>query len=58
MDRRKFIKRTGFATVGVSLSSSILENLFASTINEFNGEIPLRVLGKTNERVSIIGLGG
>ncbi|NOX64221.1 MAG: aldo/keto reductase [Chlorobi bacterium] len=58
MDRRKFIKRTSFATVGVSLSDTILQKLFASTVKEYNGEIPKRVLGKTNEKVSIFGLGG
>ncbi len=58
MDRRKFIRRTSLATVGVSLSDTILEKLFASTVKEYNGEIPKRVLGKTNEKVSIIGLGG
>ena len=58
MDRRKFIKRTGLATVGLSMSDTILEKLLASTVKEYNGEIPQRVLGKTNEKVSIIGLGG
>lgn len=58
MDRRKFIKRTSIATVGLSISDTIIEKLFASTIKEYNGEIPQRVLGKTNEKVSIIGLGG
>ena len=58
MDRRKFIKRTGLATVGLSMSATILEKLLASTVKEYNGEIPQRVLGKTNEKVSIIGLGG
>jgi len=58
MDRRKFIKRTGLATVGLSMSATILEKLLASTVKEYNGEIPKRVLGKTNEKVSIIGLGG
>lgn len=58
MDRRKFIKKTSFATVGLSISDTIIEKLFASTIKEYNGEIPHRVLGKTNEKVSIIGMGG
>ncbi|MEN8192923.1 MAG: aldo/keto reductase [Bacteroidota bacterium] len=58
MDRRKFIKRTSFATVGLSISDTIIEKLFASTVKEYNGEIPQRVLGKTNEKVSIIGMGG
>ncbi len=58
MDRRKFIKRTGLATVGLSMSATILEKLLASTVKEYKGEIPERVLGKTNEKVSIIGLGG
>ena len=58
MNRRKFIKRTGLATVGLSMSDTILEKLLASSVKEYKGEIPQRVLGKTNEKVSIIGLGG
>ena len=58
MDRRNFIKRTSLAAAGLSMSDIIIEKLLASTIKEYNGEIPKRVLGKTNEMVSIIGLGG
>lgn len=58
MDRRKFIKRTSLATVGLSISDPIIERLLASTIKEYNGEIPQRILGKTNEKISIIGMGG
>lgn len=58
MDRRNFIKNTSFATVGASLSNTIIGKLLASTIDEYHGNIPQRILGKTNEKVSIIGLGG
>lgn len=58
MNRRKFIMSTSIASVGLTLSDSILGKLLSSTIKEFSGDIPRRVLGKTNEKVSIIGLGG
>jgi len=58
MDRRTFLRKTAFTTVSVGFTSSILEKLFAMEIKEYSGDIPQRVLGKTKEKVSIIGLGG
>lgn len=61
MDRRDFLKKTGLAA-GVVVSRGLLEltyiqNAFAGEI-ERRGEMMVRPLGRTGEKVSAIGLGG
>jgi len=53
MKRRKFIKLGAAGTLALQVP-----NVFASP--ELSGikEIPLRILGKTGEKVSIVGFGG
>jgi len=56
MDRRNFLK-TGTAAAGLAASHRILKPLVASEPS-VTGEFPMRVLGKTGEKLSIIGFGG
>ena len=59
--RRKFLKSTGGALAVTSLGAGSLMNLAHGSESEKSGEvkmIPKRVLGKTGEKLSIIGFGG
>jgi aryl-alcohol dehydrogenase-like predicted oxidoreductase len=56
MDRRNFLK-TGTAAAGLAASHRLLEPLAANAAAA-TGDFPKRVLGKTGEKLSIIGLGG
>jgi aryl-alcohol dehydrogenase-like predicted oxidoreductase len=61
MDRRDFLKKAGLAAA-VAISSNIIEELsdriaFADEI-ERRGDMIVRPLGRTGEKVSVIGLGG
>jgi len=56
MDRRNFLK-TGTAAAGLAASNRLLEPLTASEV-AVAGEFPKRALGKTGEKLSIIGFGG
>lgn len=58
MNRRKFIKRGSNAAIAFAVADPLLRTLFAYPVEEFAGEIPKRVLGKTGEKVTIMGLGG
>jgi len=58
MDRRDFIKQSASGVLGLTLTDVIVRNLFAKSVKDIPGKIPMRVLGKTNEKVTIIGLGG
>ncbi len=58
MDRRNFLKKSISGVMGLSLAEAVLNDLLARTVHEYDGEIPKRILGKTNEKVTIIGLGG
>jgi aryl-alcohol dehydrogenase-like predicted oxidoreductase len=58
MDRRNFLKR-GTAAAGLAASQKILEPLAASgEAVKDDAAFPRRVLGKTGEKLSIIGFGG
>ena len=52
MDRRKFLKKIGCAGAGLALAA-VGQQVSAQQANE----MPKRVLGRTNEKVSILGLG-
>jgi len=52
MDRREFLKRAGFAGAGLALAV-MQQPLDAQTVEE----LPKRILGRTKEKVSILGLG-
>ena len=52
MHRREFLKKIGCAGAGLALAA-VSPQAFAQT----PGELPTRVLGRTNEKVSILGLG-
>jgi aryl-alcohol dehydrogenase-like predicted oxidoreductase len=56
MDRRNFLK-TGTAAAGLAASQKILEPLAAAGEGA-KGDFPKRALGKTGEKLSIIGFGG
>ena len=58
IERRRFIKQSSLATLGLALSDPIIKKMFAAELKEFEGNIPKRILGKTNLKVTIIGLGG
>jgi uncharacterized protein len=50
MDRRDFLKKTAAVTVATSLNSPLAHSSDAA--------VPMRTLGRSGEKVSIIGLGG
>jgi len=52
MGRREFFKRTGY--IGAGLSLAVLQHPLRAQTDE---ELPKRVLGRTNKKVSILGLG-
>jgi predicted aldo/keto reductase-like oxidoreductase len=52
MHRREFLKKIGCAGAGLALTS-VVKPAFAQSVDE----LPKRVLGRTNEKVSILGLG-
>jgi aryl-alcohol dehydrogenase-like predicted oxidoreductase len=57
MDRRNFLK-TGTAAAGLAASRKLLDPLAAKEAAPAAGEFPKRTLGKTGEKLSIIGFGG
>jgi uncharacterized protein len=57
LPRRKFLKSMGAAAATVALQSS-LGATETSEQTKSSGEVPRRKLGKTGEKVSIIGMGG
>lgn len=57
MDRRNFL-RTGTVAAGLAASQRILDPLAAKVEAGKIKEIPKRALGKTGEKLSIIGFGG
>jgi len=52
MNRREFLRKAGCAGAGLAMAV-MQQPLGAQT----DGELPKRVLGRTNEKVSILGLG-
>ncbi|NIA30561.1 MAG: aldo/keto reductase [Actinobacteria bacterium] len=58
MNRRKFIRNSTSTAMAFAVADPLLRALFAYPVAEFKGDIPKRVLGKTGEKVTIIGLGG
>ena len=54
MDRRKFIKAAAAASVATSLSDRVTLGSDSSS----SGTLPFRTLGRSGEKVSIVGLGG
>ncbi len=54
MDRRKFIKTAAAASVATSLSDKVALGSDSSS----SGTLPFRTLGRSGEKVSIVGLGG
>lgn len=57
MDRRNFLK-TGTAAAGLAASHKLLDPLAAKEAATVAGEFPKRPLGRTGEKLSIIGFGG
>jgi predicted aldo/keto reductase-like oxidoreductase len=61
MDRRDFIKKAGLAA-GAVLSTGLMERLSVQTAfadeDEKHGDMIFRTLGRTGEKVSVIGAGG
>jgi aryl-alcohol dehydrogenase-like predicted oxidoreductase len=60
-DRRDFLQAAGLAGAGLALSASLLpaaEPPQLELTNTGPDQIPRKPFGKTNERVSVIGLGG
>ena len=54
MDRRKFIKTAAAASVATSLSDKVALGSDSSS----SGTLPFRTLGRSGEKVSMVGLGG
>lgn len=57
-DRRKFLKRLASVTAGLSVSGSHLRGMALQASDNLGKLLPRRKLGKTNEAVTILGLGG
>ncbi len=58
IERRKFIKESSLGILGLAVSDPFINRMFAAEIKDFKDTIPKRILGKTNLKVTIIGLGG
>lgn len=56
-DRRSFLKTTAGSLVAVPFSLGSIST-FPSWIQDAGGEMPYRPLGKTGEKVSLVGIGG
>jgi uncharacterized protein len=60
MDRREFLKFTASSVLGSAIATAgpkAAARAASATASE-GGEIPRRALGRTGEKVSIIGIGG
>ena len=57
MDRRDFVK-TVAATAGVAAAEHLLSPMVHAQTSRGNAGMIYRTLGRTGERVSVIGLGG
>jgi predicted aldo/keto reductase-like oxidoreductase len=52
--RREFLGKVAFGIAGASVGPAIIRKSFAAS----GGDMPYRTLGRTGERVSLLGLGG
>src|SRR5437588_3272843 len=57
-DRRRFLKQAGLAGAGAALSGSLAWAAPLELSNVGPDKIPQKPLGKTGEKVSVIGIGG
>jgi len=57
-ERRKFLKSLALLTSGIMVSDKLLAGGLSSFSDKLGNVLPLRLLGKTNEKVTMLGLGG
>ena len=57
-DRRTFLKTLAAATAGIMVPYQTIQGIIISPVDQFGSLLPLRTLGKTNEKITMLGLGG
>ena len=57
MNRRKFLKSVAYGT-GAAVATGLLSSHAAAAADTREGDMIYRTLGRTGEKVSVLGLGG